>query len=104
MITETDWEMGLPPFGVQVEAFIGGHVRTGKRDYGETFRVDDCTFPEQNTTLPLYLVEGWKFTHRTSAITELLYVSATRATIVPLIREILQFRNLYESKIIGDKS
>lgn len=61
MITETDWELGLPPYGVPVEAFIRGHVRHGKRDYMETFRVDDCTHPMQNTTLPLYWVDAWRW-------------------------------------------
>jgi hypothetical protein len=61
MITETDWELGLPPYGVPVDAFIRGQVRHGKRDYMDTFRVDDCTHPQQNTTLPLDWVEAWRW-------------------------------------------
>lgn len=90
MITETDWEFGLPPYGISVEAFIRGQVRHGKRDYMDTFRVDDCTHPMQNTTLPLDWVEGWKYTHKNSAIAELIYTTTTWAVLAPLLTGIIQ--------------
>lgn len=63
MITETDWELGLPPYDVPVEVFVGDHLRSGIRSSWSPsyFRFDDCTHPQQNVVAPLEFVTAWRY-------------------------------------------
>ncbi|VVE85172.1 hypothetical protein PSP31121_05115 [Pandoraea sputorum] len=54
-----DWELGKPPFRLQVDGWILGCVRWGYSD-GVYFRFLDCTHPAQNSAIYLDRVDGWR--------------------------------------------
>jgi len=66
MITETDWEIGLPPPYVDVEVFIYGQVRSGRIADG-FFRFSDTApgmrggHPLQNMVGDVDRITAWRY-------------------------------------------
>lgn len=56
---ETDWQVGTPPFLIELDVFAFDCVRRGYSD-GNYFHFVDCIHPMQNSVTDLDRVTHWR--------------------------------------------
>jgi hypothetical protein len=56
---ETEWEMGRPPSWIEIDMWIGDHVRRGWIR-GETAIFLDCSHPMQNMVVDVDAIKAWR--------------------------------------------